>query len=238
MVMTMEVGTAADPKLVTGVGSGAFDTRGHSGSMSMAMKVVTEVGSTESIQLNEILDGANIYMHLPASLDSTLGVVGKKWIEINVDKASGIPGLSSLTSSSAAEDPGEMLQYLKAASGGVTNLGHQAINGIETTGYKANIQLSKVPDAVPPSERAAAQAAMNKIAQEAHVSSIPMTVWIDQHQLVRRMALALTATADGQAINEQITISIPEYGPQSPPAIPSAGQVAPAASLDAAASSS
>jgi hypothetical protein len=231
MVMTMDVGTASEPNILTGVGNGSFDTRGHSGSMSMVMKVATEVGTTKSIAINEILDGGNIFMQLPASLDGSLGVVGKKWIEINLSKASGIPGLSSLASGGAADNPGEMLQYLKAASSGVTNLGHQVIDGIETTGYKGTIQISKVPGAVPPSERAAAKAAMNKITQEAHISAIPMTVWIDKKQLVRRMALAITASADGQTLDETITISMPEYGPQSAPTLPSAGEVAPVSSL-------
>ena len=132
-----------------------------------------------------------------------------------------------------------MLQYLKASSGGITNLGHQVIDGFSTTGYHANLQISKIPDAVPPSEKAAAQAAMSKIQQLAHISAIPVSVWIDNRQLVRRMALNITATAQGQTINENITLDIPEYGPQSPPpTLPPASEVAPASSLIHSSSSS
>lgn len=237
MVMSMDVGTSADPNVLTGIGNGTFDTRGHSGSMSMVMDVAAE-GATKTLKINEVLDNGTIYEQLPASMDSSLGIVGKKWIEINLSKATGIPGLSSLASSDTTENPGEMLQYLKAASGGITNIGHQVVDGIETTGYKASIQLSKVPGAVPASERAAAQAAMNKIASEAHVSSIPVTVWIDKKQLVRRMTLAITVTADGQTIDEKFTITMPEYGPQSPPAIPPSSEVAPVSALSSLSSSS
>lgn len=238
MTMTMKVGTASEPDLVMGTGSGVFDTRGHSGAMGLSMKIPTETGTTEKLAINEVLDGQTIYMQLPSSLESALGVTGKKWISVNLSKVTGIPGLSSLSSNPASTDPGEMLQYLKAASGGVTNLGHQVVDGFSTTGYHANLQISKIPVAVPPSEKAAAQAAMSKIQQLAHISAIPVSVWIDKHQLVRRMAINLTASAAGQMIDENITLDIPEYGPQSPPAIPPASEVAPAGSLDSSSSAS
>jgi hypothetical protein len=231
MQMTMDVGTKAEPNLLTGHGSGAFDTRGHSGAMSMVMKIPTEAGTTQSVQINEVLNGGTIYMQLPASLESSLGVLGKKWISIDLSKASGIPGLSSLASNPASTDPGEMLQYLKAASGGVTNEGRHQVDGFSTTEYHASLQISKIPGAVPASERAAAQAAMAKIQQLAHLSRLPVTVYIDNNQLVRRMTLSITATAQGQTIDEAITIDLPEYGPQQPPTIPPASEVAPASSL-------
>jgi hypothetical protein len=238
MTMTMKVGTASEPDLLTGAGSGVFDTRGHSGAMGLEMKIPTEAGTTEKLAINEVLNGQTIYMQLPAALEGALGVVGKKWISVNLSKVTGIPGLSSLSSNPASTNPGEMLQYLKAASGSVTNLGHQVVDGFSTTGYHANLQISKIPGAVPPSERAAAQAAMSKIQQLAHISAIPVSVWIDKHQLVRRMAISVTASADGQTIDEVITLDIPEYGPQSPPTIPPASEVAPASSLSPSSSSS
>ncbi len=238
MTMTMKVGTASEPDLLTAAGSGVFDTRGHSGAMGLEMKIPTETGTTEKLAINEVLDGQTIYMQLPSSLEGALGVLGKKWISVNLSKVTGIPGLSSLSSNPASTNPGEMLQYLKAASGSVTKLGHQVVDGFSTTGYHANLQISKIPGAVPPSERAAAQAAMSKIQQLAHISAIPVSVWIDNRQLVRRMALNVTASADGQTINEVITLDIPEYGPQSAPAIPPASEVAPASSLNSSASSS
>ncbi len=238
MTMTMKVGTASEPDLVTGTGSGVFDTRGHSGAMGLSMKIPTETGTTEKLAINEVLDGQTIYMQLPSSLASALGVLGKRWISVNLSKVTGIPGLSSLSSNPASTNPGEMLQYLKAASGGVTNLGHQVVDGFSTTGYRANLQISKIPGAVPPDEKAAAQAAMSKIRQLAHISAIPVSVWIDNRRLVRRMAINLTVSAAGQTIDENITLDIPEYGPQSPPTIPPASEVAPASSLNSASSSS
>ena len=41
MTMTMKVGTASEPDLLTGNGSGVFDTRGHSGAMGLSMKIRT-----------------------------------------------------------------------------------------------------------------------------------------------------------------------------------------------------
>jgi hypothetical protein len=120
----------------------------------------------------------------------------------------------------------------------VTNEGHHVVDGFSTTEYHANLQISKIPDAVPASERAAARAAMAKIQQIAHVSNMPVSVWIDKHQLVRRMAINLTIIAEGQTINENIAIDLPEYGPQHSPAIPPASEVAPASSLNSSSTTS
>jgi hypothetical protein len=237
MLMTMSVGTSAEPNLLSGHGSGAFDTRAHSGAMSMVMNIPTEAGSTESIKINEVLSGQTIYMQLPASLESTLGALGKKWIAIDPSKVTGIPGLSSLASNPASSDPGEMLQYLKAASSGVTKEGSHVVDGFSTTEYHADLQMSKIPNAVPANERSDAQAAMAQIQKLTHISQMPVSVWIDKHQLVRRMAINLTISAEGQTINEDIAIDLPEYGPQRAPAIPPASQVAPANSLNSSSAS-
>lgn len=238
MLLSMNIGTAGDPNLLVGHGSGAFDTRGHSGAMSIVMNVATGTGTTKSLRINEVLSGLTIYMQLPAALDSSLGVLGKKWLSINLSKLSGIPDLSSLSSNPASSNPGEMLQYLKAASGGVTNLGQKVVDGVQATGYHANLQVSKIPDVVPASERAAVRAAMNKLQSLAHVSSLPVSVWVDKHHLVRRMTMSITASASGQTVNEAFTIDMPEYGPQPPPTIPPASEVAPASSLTGSSTSS
>jgi hypothetical protein len=226
MLLSMRIGSAALPAAVTGQGSGSFSTHARTGSMSLTVGVPTSSGATHSIRMTEILDGPSVYVQLPSSLMSGLGSVGKKWIAVNIAKVSGIPALSSLESNPASSNPSEMLQYLKAASGSVSNEGHQVVDGFSTTRYHANIEISKIPDAVPASERAAAEQAMAQLKKLANIDQIPVTVWVDAHHLVRRMAMTITATASGQTINEAITIDIPQYGPQPAPTIPPASEVA------------
>jgi hypothetical protein len=231
MLLSMKIGSSALPNAVTGEGSGSFNTHGRSGSMTLLMRVAKGAQSSETIRLNEILDGTTIYMQLPSSLMGALGTAGKKWISIDLAKVTGVAGLSSIESNPASTDPGEMLQYLKAASGSVTNEGNQVVDGFQTTAYHADLEISKIPDAVPAAERAAAQRAMSKLQQVAHISEMPVTVWIDRQHLVRRMTVTVAASAQGQTINEAITIDIPEYGPQAPPAIPPSSEVASANGL-------
>jgi hypothetical protein len=225
MLLSMRIGSDALPAAVTGQGSGSFSTHARTGSMTLTVGVPTG-GATRSIRISEILDGPTVYMQLPSSLMSGLGSVGKRWIAVNLAKVSGIPALSSLESNPASSNPSEMLQYLKAASGSVSNEGHQVVDGFSTTRYHANIEISKIADAVPASERAAAQQAMAQLQKLAKIGQIPVTVWVDAHHLVRQMTMTITATASGQTINEAFTIEIPQYGPQPPPTIPPASEVA------------
>jgi hypothetical protein len=226
LLLSMRIGSAALPSAVTGQGSGSFSTHSRTGSMSLTIGVPGSSGATRSIRMTEILDGPTVYMQLPASLMGGLGTVGKKWVAIDLAKISGVPALSSLESNPASSNPSEMLQYLKAASGSVTNEGQQVVDGFSTTRYHANIEISKIPDAVPASEHAAAEQAMAQLQKLANIGQIPVTVWVDSQHLVRRMAMAITATASGQTVNESFTIDILQYGPQPAPTIPPAGEVA------------
>ena len=79
---------------------------------------------------------------------------GKPWISVNIGGLSTvteIPGISSLISSdSSFTNPGQYMDFLKAASSGsVQNLGQETTGGVQTTHYSAQIDLSKLAGVVP-----------------------------------------------------------------------------------------
>lgn len=231
MTMSMSVSTPALPTPLTGTGSGSFETGDHLGSLSMSMSLgalgsnpqVRQLLGGSTLRIDEVIDRLTVYMKLPAALTSKLSG-GKPWLKLDVAKAGsalGMPGLSTLESNPAGGDPSQMLRYLRASSGQLKNLGKAEINGIETTHYSATIDLNKVPDEFPPSERAAVRQTVNTLKGKAGLSSIPVNVWIDQQHLVRRMQLSLSET---QA-NVTLGIDFTDYGPQPAPAVPPASQV-------------
>jgi hypothetical protein len=129
-------------------------------------------------------------------------------------------------SSPMSSNPSQMLNYLRAASSSVVSAGRERVGGVETTHYRAQLDLSKVPDAVPSADRAAVQHALSAMEQQLNVSTIPVDVWIDAHHLVRPILMSFSGNAAGQTLTQTIEMDVFDYGPQPRPTLPPADQVA------------
>ena len=152
----------------------------------------------------------------------------KPWLEINLDqvgKAAKMPGLGSLIdSTSTLNDPGEYLDFLRAAAAGsVTDVGQETIAGVQTTHYEANVDFSKLPDALPSADRQSVQQLVDALQQRASVADIPVDVWIDGSDLVRRIMMNMKETVEGHPVDTQFTENFSDYGAQPAPTIPSPG---------------
>lgn len=231
--MLMRLSSAALPAPITGTGSGTFNTVGHTGTFSLSMNFgaipeVAQALGTSKIRIDEILDGLTVYLRLPAALEHNPALHGKPWMKINLASAAnslGLSGLSSLLNNPTSTDPSQMLRYLRATSGGVHKVGTQTVDGFQTTEYRAQIDLSRVPNAFPAASRAQVRQTISQLEKIAHVRFLPMSVWIDQQHLVRRLQFSFTETVSGQALSIAATVDIPQYGPQPTPHLPPASQV-------------
>jgi hypothetical protein len=211
-------------------GSGSFSPREHLGSMSMRMQVPGQEAAAigHHLTVQAILAGPTMYMKMPALTSKLPG--GKPWIEISigaVGRASGIPGLSSLMSgTSSVNDPGQFLSYLRATSAGsVTKLGETTLAGVRTTHYHGEIDLNKLPDAVPPSSRKGVKALVATLRRQFKAGNMPIDAWIDADHLVRRIAMRYSQKLPtGQAANVAIEINFVSYGHQPKPTIPPASE--------------
>jgi hypothetical protein len=239
MHFAMVLSSAGLPQPITAAGVGRVNVQQHTGSTDLAMNLgnspqVVQALGTSTLNISELVDGTTLYIKLPEQLTSKVPALGSKpWLKIDVAKAAsaaGIPGLGSLVNNPASSDPGQFLQYLRAA-GTVTKVGTQTINGFSTTQYHGVIDLDKVPSSAASSSRSQEQAAISGLEKATGLHQIPVDVWIDNQNLVRRIRMNFHETASGQAIGVGITVDILEYGPQPPPAIPPASQVTDASSL-------
>jgi hypothetical protein len=239
MTMNMDISSPALPQAITATGNGTFDIKDKAGSFSLAMDLgsspqVQQVLGGSTLRIDEILKWPVIYMKLPAAIASQLGGSSKPWIKIDITKAAaaaGVPGLSSLTSNPASSDPSQMLQYLRAVSGDISNEGKAQVGGLDTTHYTASIDLNKVPNALPAASRAAGRQSVQALTKMLGKSTLPVEVWIDGQHLVRRMKMSFDSSTQGQSVKIGMTLDIPEYGPQPPPTLPPADQVNDASSL-------
>jgi hypothetical protein len=229
--MSMEISSSVTATPVTASGSGIFDTRDHAGTMSLAMNFgndpqVLQTMGTDTLKMQEIIEGATVYMKLPAALASAFPVAGKQWIAIDLAKVTGVPGLSSLASNPVSSNPSDMLSYLRSASDSVLTDGQQRVDGVETTHYHADLNLARAADSLPSVDRQAAQQLLSKLQQQVQLSDVPMDVWIDGQHLVRRIEMTIAPPAQGgQTFDEVTTIDITHYGPEPRPALPPAGEV-------------
>lgn len=167
------------------------------------------------------------YMRSPLFSSALPG--GKQWIKFNVATLLSRQGINPTLLSSAQSDPTQYLQYLRAVSGGVQNLGTEQIRGVSTTHYHAVSDLSRYAALLPADKRAAAQKTFSQLEQITGTRRIPMDVWVDSHHLVRQMRIQLglhpnTGTLAGQSVNESVTVDLFNFGPKPAVATPPAGQ--------------
>ena len=236
MTMSMQISAPTLPSAVTATGSGVFDTRGHTGSFAMDMNLPQGIpgSSGGNLHIEEIVRPDALYMKMPAQLiGSATG--GKPWVKIDLAKlaaTAGISGLSSLTQNPLSSDPSQFLQYLRGVSGNVTVVGGDWVDNQATTHYHATISLDQVANSVPSSMQGTIKRELGALQSFAHISGLPIDVWVDSHHLVRRIEMSFGGGALASlGVSMTMQMDIPVYGPQAPPALPPADQVASLSSL-------
>jgi hypothetical protein len=220
------------PTPVTVTGTGSVSPASHTGQLTMAMNLgsnpaVTAALGSSTLNMRELLDGGTIYLQLPSTLVSKLPGA-RPWLKINLAQAAAkasIPGLSTLLNNPVASNPGQFLQLLRAASGSVRRIGSATIGGQRATEYSATVDLSKAAAVAPAGERAALSQTITELEHTTGVTKLPLHVWVDSQQRVRRMSFTLGANVKGQQISTALTMTVLAYGPQPAPRIPAASQV-------------
>lgn len=236
MIMTITTPAVSTPFSLSA--NGIVDLRDQAASMSMAMdlsqqpQVAQELGST-TMQLGMILENKTLYMKFPQALSNSVpGLGGKPWIEMDLQKLASVPGLSSLGKNPTMSDPSQVLQYLRAASDGVSNEGKQVVDGVATTHYGAMVSLDQLSADVPSADQASVQRVLSELEQSTGMHSFPINVWIDAHHLVRRVEMMMSMHAGGGTpVQEDLTADFTNYGPQARPTLPPADQVTDLSSL-------
>jgi hypothetical protein len=240
LTFSLRLGSSTLPAAITATGAGSFDAPRHEGTVTTTMNLgsspaIKAALGGSSLRFVELVNGVTIYMKFPPALAGKLPGGTKPWIKVDLAKiasAAGVPGLSSLAGNPASSNPAEMLQYLRAVSGGVTRVGQAQIGGLETTQYHGTISLDRYPDTVPPALRASARQTIQALEKLTQLRQMPVDVWVDGHNLVRRIRLSFNENLPtGQQLNALYVITISDYGPQSPPSFPPANQVSDLSSL-------
>ncbi len=186
---------------IAAAGQGEFDFAAKTGQLQLTIS---------GMSLEEVLTQGEVYIHLPAAAASALG--GKPWV--------GVPtgGLSSGSSLGGA-DPSQALALLESQASNVTKVGTEQVDGVSTTHYRAQLDLSKVKVGTDP----AIQKVLQQLAQSAAGHPVFVDAWVDSQGRARRISTAITLTTP--AVTSAVTMDFSDYGVGVHVTAPPASQV-------------
>jgi hypothetical protein len=130
--------TSVQGQSVVITADGDFDNAQHAGAMTVHANL-----QGVDVQLDEVLHGTTIYMKSPL-LQSAIPA-GKTWLKIDLEKLGKSRGFDF--SQFSGQDPSQSFQQLEA-SGSVTEVGDETIDGVDTTHYRGHIDPAKLPPAI------------------------------------------------------------------------------------------
>jgi hypothetical protein len=198
---TMQIAASLAGRSVDASASGSITE--HPASGTLVMNVAGRA-------VKELYISPYVYVQVPSA--------GTPWIKL--DFAAYEQSLSA--TSVGDDDPSQLLDFL-LASGSVSDVGVQWIDGAATTHYHALVDLGRYASVVAPSLRSAAQQAAAAFEELTGSTTLPVDAWVDAHNRVRRAMLSVSSicTKPGP-LTETITMDYFDYGRQpavsAPPA--------------------
>jgi hypothetical protein len=167
----------------------------------------------ENWKLDMRVDGTVAYMRMPLLADKLPG--DKEWVRLDLAKAASLQGLdlSQLQGFAEGSDPRQMLDFLRAVSSEVTRVGTEDVRGVETTHYFAVVDFQKaLADLVQKAGQGNLLTQLGSIGSS--LQSVPLDVWVDADNLVRRMTMDLSFSAPGQSGEAKVSMAMElfDYG--------------------------
>jgi hypothetical protein len=223
------ISTQSQGMTVSFTETGLFDFARSRGTITMQ----SPVGMTE------IFLPPTLYIKVPAD-DAGAGAgglpKGKSWVALPDGTAGDSAASALLGPLDGGGDPADLLASLTAASSSVSKLGPSVIRGVPVTGFALKIDPAKAGATMPGADRAAVAAFLKSLG----AAEIPVKVWVDGQNLVRREKLTLPIPGgSGAPAGSSLTVTTEFYDFGVPVRVsaPPASQVATAGSQFAAASS-
>ena len=179
-------------------GSGALDPKSRRGRLVFESAAGLGVmGGGQGGKVEQIFDGSVIYMKMPAIAKQLGGT--KEWLRVDVQKAGQALGIdTSRLGQLGGNDPRQMLDQIRAVSGDIEKAGSEKVRGVDTTRYEAKVDIRKYPDRLPKEQQEQARVAVEQLVDMTGSSTYPMTLWIGDDDLVRRVRIAYDFKTPGQ----------------------------------------
>ena len=184
---------------LTGSGSGVFNT-GASRTGQLSMKVTVR---GMEVPIDTVITGNVLYMRSPVFAQLHLSG-DKQWVKLDLAQLARQRGIDLSSLANTSPTPTSALSYLRG-SGKVEEVGHESIDGVDTTHYKAIVDLRKAAA----NTDEATREALRRVIQTSGVKKLPIDVWIDGKGFVRKVQYAQGA-GSGKAV--KVTMNLHDYG--------------------------
>jgi hypothetical protein len=197
--------------------SGKAVLNGETDRASIVMNATgSTVAGTQGFGFDEIIADGDIYFRSP-ELGQVFGGTGQ-WLLMRSEVFGDL--LQGDTGAGFSGSPTQQLDALKDASDQVTEVGSERVNGVETTHYRAVLDLDKVIDEL----KSRLSGDFTDVLEQSmsDVSSSTVDVWIDSDGLMRRETSTSTTGALGTFT---MTMDFSHYGIHPDIAVPPASEV-------------
>ena len=168
-------------------GEGIFDYRSTLGrvryDLSEMAKAAGLAGGDDWVADIVLLDD-RFFMRLPA-LTANLPH-SRPWIEVPIETKSGLKP-SQLAQIGGANNPAELLQFLRGASEDVETVGEERVRGVETTRYGATVDFAMIVKKAPEDAQPSLSRELEQREAAGRDTTFRMEVWIDEDGLARRV---------------------------------------------------
>lgn len=174
-------------------------------SISMVMQVP---GLATPMSVSERVLGTTIYMKMPLLQNEIPGA--KPWMKLDLEamgKAHGIDFGAIMNSSSS--NPATIMSYLQGISSNIQNIGTETVNGVQTTHYKATVDVRRMIAHLERTNPKAASSMQHAMALTG-TSSEPVDVWIDDQGLLRQETVHTGMPAQGTSMT--FTMNLSDFG--------------------------
>jgi hypothetical protein len=222
MEFTGQVTVPGLPSPVALKGTGFFNPGSHEGSLTMDISGVPLAAAGGGLSMHELFKSTNAY--IGSSLFAGKLPGGARWMKLNLARAGQALGINVQSLTSGGTNPAQFLEFLKGSAGSVTKVGQEPVRGVQTTRYRATVDLSKVADAAPSAERDAVRQALSKLTAQTGLHTLPVEVWVDAHNMARRIALTMSLTVQGQSIQFAFSLDLFHFGPTPAVQVPAASE--------------
>lgn len=178
-------------------------------------------------QIEVVQDGKVSYVRFPAVSEQL--PEGKSWIRSD-GKSVKVDGFEvGELEGFASSDPRQLLDMLEAAGGDIETVGVEELRGTETTHYRATIDATAYAKTATPEERAKLGPLAEQL--QSGVGEVPVDVWLDGDGLVRKIALEISASEQGQVGSASVSFELWDYGEDVDIELPPAEDVVDASAL-------
>jgi hypothetical protein len=174
-----------------------------------------------SVNVSERYSGKTYWVSV-TGIPGAAALTSKPWLKYNLGSTLNQLGVGGLPSGGSS--PTQFLTYLKAAGADTQKLGTQTIRGVATTHYGVDINLNHYADLVPSADRAAARKTIQRLISTIGSSTMHMQIWVDHHDLARRLYLSFPECVAQHHLHLGMTIDLFDFGTKAAVTLPTEAQ--------------